>query len=155
MIHYFDAGNVYRAAREAAQFAVTARRAFRLIDVAPEDEWGSIVATGSGVLAVTGSLRGVIDALRTRGATAADVLSQVDNAADPHLPPIFVAIARGWIANAIGLGLDEETTRRHVSAELASRGWLMHTGAIAQLVLSARHCWVSRRREDHGPALIN
>ncbi|GEM_PF-6615692 len=131
-----DAGNVYSSARDAARLAVTEGENFGLTDVATEDQWVSIIATGAGVLAVAGSLHGVIDALRVIGATTADVLSQDGSTGGAPLDPFAVALARGWVANAIGLDLDEEGAQRLVSAELVDRGWLMETGAIAQLVLS-------------------
>lgn len=136
MTRHVDAGNVYHSAREAAQLAVTAGENFGLTDVATEDQWASIIATGAGVLAVAGSLHGVVDALRAYGATAADVLSQDGSTGGAPLDPFAVALARGWLANTIGLDLDEEGAQGLVSAELVDRGWLMDTGAIAQLVLS-------------------
>ncbi|WP_285040016.1 hypothetical protein [Plantibacter sp. lyk4-40-MEA-4] len=136
MTRHVDAGNVYHSAREGAQLAVTAGENFGLTDVATEDQWASIIATGAGVLAVAGSLHGVVDALRAYGATAADVLSQDGSTGGAPLDPFAVALARGWLANTIGLDLDEEGAQRLVSAELVDRGWLMDTGAITQLVLS-------------------
>lgn len=135
-----DLGGVYRRVKEVARAAVAGApgTSYGLEDVMPEDAWMTVATSPLvSLVPVYATLSGCIEALNSRGVTAAEV-ERVRGAppAEMAVSPEDMRTARSWLADALAADLDEEGCQGMVDREAIDREWVADAVRVTSLVVA-------------------
>lgn len=146
----FFAADPYWDAHKTLKSMITAGPGadFGLEDIATEQGWEAILASGLGFVLVGGALSGALEGLRERKATSADVLSCPIVPIGGSVTPDDMRQAVDFLATGLTHEQNHEDEQEHVTDVLNNAGDLTNSRRITSLVLAIAA--VAGHAADHG-----